>query len=966
MSRHKKFSALAVFAAWVFLAIPFALALIDWSSSREREFTRLADISDQNARTLLERMQVSGNWEYQVLQRLNDFQRQLHREIAAVDSDKIAGIVKKLYQQSLVSNLPPHHLSVAVKERPEIALTTVFESSTLPGPNYLSSLSPLMDNEPRSRSQLESAAEKLRIMSGFPVNVSTIPLRQKDIKDKDEGIMVPFTSKSGTNWLYWFYPEKQGKRVLVSAVFDVKNIAPDYAYKALASSVDASNTGFAILPVSGMSKPFWSPLLRQQPGLRRFLENEAALLPMTMTQKRFNEFNIHTVPVLVGEPSFLILVNRRIAAIPISVGETCFIALVFVLFGVLSLILLQRKIFRRGWRISIAMVMLTALISIFYLPTGLGRLVVKYSIDSHLSAMRKKAESDLEKNLQRLEDRYSMAMSDFFYRIHHLENYPQIMQLITEQKTKDALIAIETGVQAMYPCQLGNSILFMSLQQDSGKNTVWLNQSQTTESLNEMFSPLLRATMYKFRPELMKEMQSSSEKLSLSEVKDEMVSDFLVKFFQGVLGEELYHRLMAKPADLVEANTTFLMVSITSVPIKISGVIKALMLIMWSEYKESEQYLGFLINNKAERADNFEFAAVRKGGFQSYYRSTIPIMPQAWDLTERTRRVGIQLTSHELLTTEDRLLIKSKPGKSLSLYILTGITSLKAVFEEQIRLEDGFNRLLMLGLVILSLLVITLYWYFMSPVKQLQKGLENIRRGEFHTRIESDKRLDEFGSIGRSFNAMAKGLEEGSLLGKFVSSAVINVVRDKSAFEKALAGEKREMTILFASIKTATNTEAEAFLEQLALHLRSCQDVVRQTSGVIDKVMENKILVFFDHDACKGADQAVKQGIETAIALKHELAIQGCSGYYGLTTGSVVAGILGAKNIRLDYTVIGDAVNLSARLNALAESDSGSKIIIDDQTRRLLSDQNAAESLGEISIKGKTAPVPIYRVSMQA
>jgi class 3 adenylate cyclase/HAMP domain-containing protein len=445
-----------------------------------------------------------------------------------------------------------------------------------------------------------------------------------------------------------------------------------------------------------------------------------------------------------------------------------------------------------------------------------------------------------------------------------------------------------------------------------------------------------------------------------------MIRDFLVKFFQGVLGETMFYRLTASPTDLVEVDSSFLKISTTGVPIRLSGVIRALMLVMWSEFNEAESYLDFLIENKAERPDNFDFAAVRKGSFHAHYRSTSPITPAAWDLIEKTRRVGIQLTSREQVTTEERMLIKTRPGQSLAMYILTGTTSLKSIFEEQISLERGVNALLLLGLLLLGLLVISLYWYFMSPLKQLQSGLDQIGRGDFQARIAVNSRNDEFGNIGRSFNAMAKGLEEGSLLGKFVSSAVINVVKNKSAFEKAMVGEKREMTILFASIKTSSDSAAEAFIEQLAFHLKSCQEVVRQTAGVIDKVMETKILVFFDHEACKGADHAVKQAVETVSALKRKLAENDSNGYYGLATGSVVAGILGAKNIRLDYTVIGDAVNLSARLNALAENDSGSKIIIDGKTRQLLSDRDSAESLGEISIKGKTAPVPIYRVLMRA
>ena len=667
-------------------------------------------------------------------------------------------------------------------------------------------------------------------------------------------------------------------------------------------------------------------------------------------------------PVLVGEPSLLFLVNKGMTSPPLSAGEAVFVIGVFVLFAGLSLMLLQRRVFRRGWRISIALVLLIAFITIFYLPASIGRIVARNYLESRFSASRQQAENDLENNLQRLEDRYDLAHADLFYRLHHLELYPNIMQQLADSKPKKALKSIDEQVKARYPTTLGNSLLLLTLQQDNGNNTVWLRKSENTSDASEMFATMLKSVLLKFRPDLAVSGGSGHDKLSLNEVKDEMIGDFLIKFFQGVLGEEMFYRLLASPTDLVEANTTFLKVLTTGVPITISGVVKGLLLIMWSEFFEAEHYITFLKNHKEERAENFEFVAVRKGAFHGHQRGTTEITPPAWDLIERTRRVGIQLTSREQMTTEDRLLIKTRPGRSLTMYILAGITSLRHIFAEQEELENLTGNLLAFVMLLLSVLVAVLYWYFMSPLKQLQNGLNNIKKGDYQSRIETNDRNDEFGNIANSFNAMAKGLEEGSLLGKFVSSAVIKVVKDKSTFETALKGEKREMTILFASLKTGDTSDAEAFIEQLAFHLKASQEAIRPTAGVIDKVMENKILVFFDHEACNGADQAVKQAVETIFALRHRLAASNHKGYYGLATGQVVAGILGARNLRLDYTVIGDAVNLAARLNALAADDSGSQIIADETTRSLLPDSTKAENLGEISIKGKTAPVPIYRI----
>ena len=93
------------------------------------------------------------------------------------------------------------------------------------------------------------------------------------------------------------------------------------------------------------------------------------------------------------------------------------------------------------------------------------------------------------------------------------------------------------------------------------------------------------------------------------------------------------------------------------------------------------------------------------------------------------------------------------------------------------------------------------------------------------------------------------------------------------------------------------------------------------------------------------------------------LNAQGNAGYFGMATGPAVAGVLGARNIRLDYTVIGDAVNLAARLNSMAKGDAGPSIIADEKTRGLVSQTVTAVSLGFINIKGKQEPVQVFHLT---
>jgi adenylate cyclase len=80
----------------------------------------------------------------------------------------------------------------------------------------------------------------------------------------------------------------------------------------------------------------------------------------------------------------------------------------------------------------------------------------------------------------------------------------------------------------------------------------------------------------------------------------------------------------------------------------------------------------------------------------------------------------------------------------------------------------------------------------------------------------------------------------------------------------------------------------------------------------------------------------------------------------GINTGDMIAGNVGSKTI-MSYTVIGDAVNLGARLESL-NKDYGTRIIISDATRQRLKGQYDIHPLGEVVVKGKSKPVAIYEV----
>ena len=268
---------------------------------------------------------------------------------------------------------------------------------------------------------------------------------------------------------------------------------------------------------------------------------------------------------------------------------------------------------------------------------------------------------------------------------------------------------------------------------------------------------------------------------------------------------------------------------------------------------------------------------------------------------------------------------------------------------------------------------------FSQPVRRLARHTRLIASGDYTTRIHLP-RSDELGSLAESFNVMSTGLAERDqvrdLLDKNVSPEVAaSLLKNGSA----LGGEEREVTILFADLRGFTPlSETLPPPELLALlnrYLDRMSAEIERQGGVIDKYIGDEIMALFgapvDVPDGGGADVFVHHsGIsgkrEALATLNREFAAEGrppLAFGVGINTATVVAGNIGSHR-RLNYSVIGDGVNLAARLQPLTRRpEYATDIIISDLTRhRLAPDTYRLRLLGEVPVKGKTLAPRIHAV----
>lgn len=206
----------------------------------------------------------------------------------------------------------------------------------------------------------------------------------------------------------------------------------------------------------------------------------------------------------------------------------------------------------------------------------------------------------------------------------------------------------------------------------------------------------------------------------------------------------------------------------------------------------------------------------------------------------------------------------------------------------------------------------------------------------------------------------------------YLSNEVISeLLEDPSRLK--LGGERRLITVIFTDIRGFTTfseshqpEEVVAILNEI---LTQQVKVVFKYNGTLDKFVGDEVMAFFGAPGNRHLNDHALVAVRTAVEIQAKMRqlrekwteekTEPLQIGIGINTGEMVVGNMGSAE-RMDYTVIGDNVNLAARLCSAAGKE---EIIISDATYSLVSEQIDAERLEPISLKGKSKPIPIYRVT---
>jgi class 3 adenylate cyclase len=259
------------------------------------------------------------------------------------------------------------------------------------------------------------------------------------------------------------------------------------------------------------------------------------------------------------------------------------------------------------------------------------------------------------------------------------------------------------------------------------------------------------------------------------------------------------------------------------------------------------------------------------------------------------------------------------------------------------------------------------------PLLRIVSASRAVATGNLDQSVEV-RTSDEVGVLAESFNEMVEGLRRGQFVrevfGRTVSPAVME---ELLASGLELGGETRQVTVLISDIRGFTTLseplEPQDVVRWLNEYLGTMTAAVSAHDGVVNKFGGDSIVAIF------GAPQTqpdnAQRAVQAALEMKRKLAalnqIRRQRGEtelrigIGLSTGPVVAGVIGSEE-RLEYTVIGDVVNVASRLEALTKEYPDYDVLATAETVNELADaaELAIEDLGDIQVKGRVRPVRVY------
>lgn len=276
---------------------------------------------------------------------------------------------------------------------------------------------------------------------------------------------------------------------------------------------------------------------------------------------------------------------------------------------------------------------------------------------------------------------------------------------------------------------------------------------------------------------------------------------------------------------------------------------------------------------------------------------------------------------------------------------------------------------------ILSVAIFLIFWFSItlsSPIERLVDITKEIAKGNFGVKANIGSR-DEVGELALAFDNMTEGLQERdkvkNMLNKFHGSSV---AEDLLKGDLALGGSRKQVTVFFSDIRDFTKFSEghtpEEVVEMLNEYFQVMVGIINRHGGIVDKFIGDAIMAVWGAPTASETDayNAVKACLEMRQSLERlnesriERGQDPIKIGMGLHTGYAISGTIGSDE-RMEYTVIGDAVNQASRIEASTKA-FGTDLLLSDTVADEVAQHFIVDQAGRVEVKGKSKPLVLFKV----
>ena len=296
--------------------------------------------------------------------------------------------------------------------------------------------------------------------------------------------------------------------------------------------------------------------------------------------------------------------------------------------------------------------------------------------------------------------------------------------------------------------------------------------------------------------------------------------------------------------------------------------------------------------------------------------------------------------------------------------LLAGVFAL--TWAQVTRAELAITALGLAGIAFFVGLLITLLTARATadPVLSVRRALRRVERGDLDAEVPVYD-ASELGLLQAGFNRMVDGLRERERIRQAFGTYVDHDVAERILEEgTSLEGEEVEVTLLFLDVRDFTGyverSDAREVVSVLNRLFERAVSIVHERGGHVDKFIGDGLLAVFGapRREPRHADCALKAALAIADAVEEEFSGDLSIGL-GLSSGKVVAGNVGGAG-RLEFSVIGDAVNVAARAEEATRETGDTLLLTDETARRLEECEIELEERGAEELKGKGEEVKLW------